>query len=442
MKIDLLNDKILPSLIKLAMPLMATAFVLVTYNIVDMVWLGRLGTQAVAASGTVGTYVWLISAFMFIPRIGVSIRASQAYGAGDYEKTTHVFKNGLQLAILLSLVSTLVCLVFRKQLVSFYSLDSVTASLAVEYFTIISLGYIFSYLNPVLSASYNSLGNSLSPFKFNVAGLVSNIVLDPVLIFGLGPFPALGIRGAALATVLGQALVTLLFLGYIVREKGLLAKAKLISKPCASEFKKIFNLGYPGALRSAVQAMVAIVLNRFMAVYGAMPIAVYSIGNQIESISYMTSDGFASAIIAFTGQNFGAGRLARIKEMAKKAFSLMFIGGCIVMLAFSLFGKEIFSLFLPGDPLALEYGAYYLVILGISQPLMNIEIGTTGVFNGIGQPKFPSMVGAVFNILRIPLSLVLMKPFGVFGIWIAVTISSIIKGIVNYVFLRRILKEY
>lgn len=441
MKVDLLREKILPSLIKLAMPLMATAFVQVTYNIVDMIWLGRLGTQAVAASGSVGTYIWLMNAFMIIPRIGVSIRGSQAYGAGSYDKAVRVYQNGIQFAVFLSLIATSLCLVFRYQLIGFYKLDPTTEKLAIQYFSIVAFGFIFSYLNPILSASYNSQGNSLVPFKYNTLGLISNIVLDPLLIFGLGPLRAFGISGAALATVLAQALVSLLFLMDIIKEKGFLYQCKLKSKPCKKEFLSILKLGYPGAMRSSVQAMVAIILNKFMALYGATPIAAYSIGTQIESISYMTSDGFASAMTAFTGQNYGAKQFSRIREMAKKALTLMFTGGCLVMLAFILFGESIFTLFLPDDPEAISLGAYYLIILGISQPLMNIEIGTTGVFNGIGRPKFPGMNGVILNIMRIPLAFILMKPFGVIGIWVAITISSMLKGLINYIVLRKQLEN-
>lgn len=122
---------------------MATSFVQVTYYLVDMAWLGRLGTGAVAAAGTVGTYLWLINSLMLIPRIGVSIRGSQAYGAGDYEGTKRAFRNGLQMAFALALVLTILCLAFSHQLIGLYNFTEDVAGLGVDYLTVLALGNVY-----------------------------------------------------------------------------------------------------------------------------------------------------------------------------------------------------------------------------------------------------------------------------------------------------------
>lgn len=436
MKVDLLREKILPSLLKLAWPLMATSFVQVTYALVDMMWLGRLGTNAVAAAGTVGTYIWLINSIMLIPKIGVSIRGSQSYGAGDYEQTKKSFRNALQYGVFLSIILSILCITFRESLIGIYNFEANVHQMGLDYFTIIALGFAFTFLNPIISACYGSMGNSLTPFKYNIIGLITNIILDPVLIFGYGPIPALGITGAAIATVFAQFVVTILFISFIIRENDLLYHANYSQAPSSDELKKITKLGIPGALSSGIQAIVTMVLNKFTSIYGSMPIAVYSVGSQVESISWLTSEGFASAITAFAGQNFGARKFDRIREMAKKSLSMMFAAGTVVMLAFIFFGNEIFNIFLPNDPEAVKLGVKYFIILGVSQPLMNIETGSSGVFNGIGQTRFPGVAGSLLNLLRIPMALFFMRYFGVLGIWMSMSISSILKGLVFYLVLR------
>ena len=441
MKVDLLREKILPSLLKLAWPLMATSFVQVTYALVDMMWLGRLGTNAVAAAGTVGTYVWLINSIMLIPKIGVSIRGSQSYGAGDYEQTKKSFRNALQYGVFLSIILSILCITFRESLIGIYNFEANVHQMGLDYFTIIALGFAFTFLNPIISACYGSMGNSLTPFKYNIIGLITNIILDPVLIFGYGPIPALGITGAAIATVFAQFVVTILFITFIIRENDLLYHANYSQAPSSDELKKITKLGIPGALSSGIQAIVTMVLNKFTSIYGSMPIAVYSVGSQVESISWLTSEGFASAITAFAGQKFGARKFDRIREMTKKSLSMMFAAGTVVMLAFIFFGNEIFNIFLPNDPEAVKLGVKYFIILGVSQPLMNIETGSSGVFNGIGQTRFPGVAGSLLNLLRIPMALFFMRYFDVLGIWISMSISSILKGLVFYIVLRGRLNE-
>ena len=239
MKVDLLREKILPSLLKLAWPLMATSFVQVTYALVDMMWLGRLGTNAVAAAGTVGTYIWLINSIMLIPKIGVSIRGSQSYGAGDYEQTKKSFRNALQYGVFLSIILSILCITFRESLIGIYNFEANVHQMGLDYFTIIALGFAFTFLNPIISACYGSMGNSLTPFKYNIIGLITNIILDPVLIFGYGPIPALGITGAAIATVFAQFVVTILFISFIIRENDLLYHANYSQAPSSDELKKI-----------------------------------------------------------------------------------------------------------------------------------------------------------------------------------------------------------
>lgn len=441
MKVNLLENKILPSLLKLATPLVATAFVLVAYNIIDTIWLGRLGTKAVAAAGTIGIYIWISNTIMTMARVGVSVRASHAFGKNDMERTKLAIRNSIQLAFAMGILISLLCFFLKKPLVDFYGLDGETADLAVDYFSMILLGFAFSFVNPVISSAYNSLGNSMTPFIFNTLGLIFNIILDPVLIFGLGPIPGLGIRGAGLATASSQALVTLAFVIYIYWEKGLVYESGFFKMPNLYEMTRIMLMGLPTSVRSLVQALVAIVLNKLTAGFGSVPLAVYSVGSQVESISYMTSEGFAMAMTAFAGQNYGAEKYSRIREMTKKGQGLMFLGGTIIMAAFIIFGESIYQLFLPHDPEAIRLGAKYLLILGLSQSLMNIEIGTIGIFNGIGRPAFPGLSGLVLNILRIPLSLALIPYYGVFGIWIAITISSNLKGIINYVALNYTMKR-
>lgn len=433
---NLLEGKILPVLLRLSAPLMGTAFVQMAYSLTDIIWIGRTGTNPVAASGTVGILIWFSNALMLIPRVGMSIRSSQAYGAGNIEGTKRSFRNGIQLAVFMSTTLALIMLVFRKYIIGFFGLIPEVEKLAIDYLMIIAIGFVFSLVNPILSATYNSMGNSITPFRMNVIGLVLNIVLDPVLIFGIGPIPDMGIVGAGVATAFSQFVVTVLFILLILREKGIVYRSGLLKKPESEELMMIIRLGSPSFYQSGIHSAVTMVLNRYMAMFGAIPVAVYSVGSMIESVSWMTTDGFSSAISAFTGQNYGARHFDRIKEGFRLSIIIVTILGLLVTAAFFLFGDPLYRIFLPGDEEAIALGVKYLMILGVSQVFMTIEIACTGVYNGIGDPKIPGIIGVIFNLIRIPLSRILMPIYSVLGVWIAISVSTIIKGVVSLSILR------
>lgn len=431
-KINLLEGPILKKIILLSAPLMATAFIQTTYNLVDMAWLGRLGEGAVAAVGAGGIYSWLAASIATIARVGTNVYTSQYYGSNNKVKLNNVIKNGLLLVIILSLIYTVIVQIFANGLIGFYNLREEVTSMGVVYLRFVALGYIVQFINPVLSAIYNSTGQSVKPFLNNSVGLIINLVLDPLLIFGPGIFPEMGILGAALATVIAQVVVTLLFIIDIIKNKNEIYDAMKDGILKFVELIKIFKMGFPAGIQSALQASIALVLNRFMSEYGSMPLAVYTIGTNIESISWVSAEGLQGGIVAFVGQNYGARKKDRLKEIINKSLRLVFIIGLITTSILIIFRYQLYQVFMPGQREAILVGANLMIIAGISQSFMCMEIGCSGVFQGLGLTKIPSMISIIFNLVRIPLSLILMPYYGYYGIWIAVSISCILKGTISF----------
>src|SRR5699024_10389310 len=144
---------------------------------------------------------------------------------------------------------------------------------------------LFHFMNPLFSAIFNATGNSITPFKSTAIGLVANIILDPLLIFGMGPIPALGIKGAALATVLAQMVVTLIFIMVTRKNKILFSNLNMLELPKKKYVKRIVKLGLPASMQSSAHAIISMILTRILAQWGATSIAVQSIGSQVESLS-------------------------------------------------------------------------------------------------------------------------------------------------------------
>ncbi|MCF6463591.1 MATE family efflux transporter [Clostridium sp. Cult1] len=431
--IKLTEGNISKALIRLALPIMATSFVQMAYNLTDMMWLGRVGTNAVAASGTAGFFTWLGSALFTIPKIGAEVGVAQSYGKEDLDRAKKFTSNTLKLDMLIALIYSLILIIFRHQIIGFFRLgDSEVIKMATDYLLIVSFGLIFYFLNPVFSGVFNGSGDSSTPFKINTVGLIINIILDPLMIMGIGPFPEMGIKGAALATIIAQFTVTILFVIISKKKSQLFQGLNLLRIPFDKDcIKTIFKLGLPVAIQQGLFASIAMVIARIIAQWGPTPVAVQKVGSQIESISWMTAGGFSTAISAFVGQNYGAEKWYRIKKGYRKGLLIVGSIGIFATLLLGFGAAPLFKLFIPKDPEALQIGIRYLRILAVSQFFMSIEIASQGAFNGLGKTIPPSLVGITFNALRIPASLILSTTFlGLDGVWWSISISSVFKGII------------
>jgi len=441
--LNLTEGKIRSTLVKLALPIMGTSFIQTAYNLTDIMWLGRLSTGAVAAAGTAGFFLWFGAALVMITQVGVSVNVAQYLGRGDTETAKKYISNGFQLDTLIALLYSLFLFSFRYNIIGFFDLaDPEVIQMSIEYLTIISIGIIFHFLNPVFSATLNSSGNSITPFKVNTIGLVANIILDPILIFGLGPIPALGIKGAALATIMSQFTVTILFIIVGKAYNTIYSHVILLTKPNIIIVKSIMKLGIPPFFQMGLHAVISMIIAKIIAQFGPVAVAVQSIGSQIESISWMTSEGFSSSISAFVGQNYGAKNLSRIKNGYKQGIQILGGIGVFTSLLLVLAAEFLFALFVPNDPFAIQEGTIYLRILGLSQFFMCIEIGTTGAFNGLGKTLQPTINGAVLNILRIPFALILSSTaLGLSGVWWSISLSSVLKGIILFVWFKFVIAK-
>lgn len=436
-EVNLLEGNILKKLFILSAPLMATSFVQMAYNLTDLIWVGKVGTEAVAATGTAGFFMWIAMSLVLIPRIGISVLTSQYYGEGNHKKVKDVIKNGFLLTLIIVVLYFTIIQLFARQFIGFYKLDQAVNETAIQYLRYIALGFFMTFFNPVFSSTYNSMGDSFTPFSINVVGLIVNIILDPLLIFGFGPIKAMGVKGAAIATVTAQLIVFILFVIDNIKRKGMIYRSRQEGSLDREIFTQVFKIGLPTGMQSAMHASITMVLSRFMSKYGAKPIAVYSVGSMIESLTWMTTEGFAVGITAFVGQNFGARKIDRLKEVIRKSMTSVALIGLMSSFILIGFRNSLFYIFLPKDPEAIKMGSYYLLILGMSQFFMAIEIGAAGIFNGLSNTKTPAMISMGLNIMRIPFALIFMIWFDFYGVWMAMSFTSILKGIIMAILLRR-----
>ena len=440
-RIDLLNGNIAKALFWLSLPIMGTQFTEMAYNLFDTVWVGRIGSQAMTAVGAAGIFMWIGSGIAMIPQIGGQVMTGQSIGEGDMDKARRYARESIQLMIAIMFIYGALCVIFRHPFISFYRLhDADTAAASATYLAIVSAANVVMGLNLVMTGLLTAAGDSKTPFKYNASGAILNIFLDPLLIFGIGPFPEMGVNGAAVATVLSECAVAFMFARFIHKDDYLFEGFDLLEGFRSKEMLRIFKLGAPPAVFNIGYAFISMVISRIIVTFGDAAIAVQRIGAQIESVSWMTADGFAYSMTAFTSQNYGAENYGRVGKGFRTGTAMISAYGIAVTALLVLCAAPIVSIFIR-EPDVIAGGADYLRIVGLSQLFMCYELSTSGAFNGIGQTKLPAAVGLVLTVARIPACYLLMPYFGINGVWWAISISSILKGsILNILFARKLKK--
>ena len=429
---NLTKGPILKTLTKLAIPIMASAFLGTLYNITDMAWIGLLGSKAVAGVGVGGMFTWLSQGLASMSRMGGQVQTAQCIGRGEKEEAHKFAQAAVQMSAIMGLLYAAVSLGFVRQMVGFFKLQDPEAYTAAISYTQIACGLIvFSFLTLTLTGLYTAQGDSRTPFLANLVGLGMNMILDPVLILGPGPFPKLGVAGAAIATVTAQAIVmSIMILGIIVQKKeNVLKGTRIFAKIPRKYLGGICKIGIPTAIQGMAYCVISMVLTRMISVFGAEAVATQRVGGQIESVSWNTADGFAAALNAFVGQNYGAGEMNRVKKGYRASLWTVGIWGVLITLSFIIFPEPIARIFFH-EPKAIATAVGYLVIIGFSEAFMCVELTTIGALSGLGKTRLCSIISIILTGARIPLAVILGGMMGLSGIWWAISSTSIVKGII------------
>ena len=423
--IDLLHGPIFQSLSLLAIPIMATYFIQMAYNLVDMLWIGYLGSGAVASIGVSGNFMYLANGLVNMPKIGSQALVGQSLGANNKEETKEYIQSAFQSAILFAIVYGIIIILFQKNLIQLFNLNDSSIIQDAQNYLWITCGFIiFSFVNQIFTGILTAAGHSKSTFIATTTGLVLNLILDPILIFVFD----LKVVGAALATIIAQMVVTIVFI-CDAKNFDLFKNLNLFSKPDKTHISRILKIGFPSSVQSMLFTCISMYIAHLISAFGAISVAVQKVGSQIESISWMAADGFSASINAFTSQNYGAKNYERVHKGYNTGMLVVGLWGLFTTCILVFLPGPIFSCFIHETNI-LPYGIDYLKILGYSQLFMCIEIATQGAFNGLGKTLPPSIVSIVFTSARIPMAILFSHYLGVNGVWWAISISSIIKGIV------------
>ena len=429
---DITDGPISRTIIKLALPVVLGMILEFALSTTDYFWLGKLGPTAQDAITSSMVVIWTIFVLISIVSVGVTALVSRAVGAKDISKATFYIKQGLALAIFLGLIFSSIGFYITPQLLKFMDATPETLSFSVSYLRIFFTAGVIFFWNETIFASFRASGDTKTPTIVSSIAVLLNILLDPLFIFGYGPFPQMGVAGASTATAISIFIGLIIITTLLLKGKVGYPVSKLFAiKPKLKEFWKIAKIGLPMSTQQLVFVIVYWFLIKIVHSYGELSGAAMGIGNRMESFSYLTCFGFSIAASTMVGQNLGAKKPDRAAKCAYASIGLAISLTLVMTFFFIIFPKKIASIF-TDDPEVIKIAVDYLMILGISQFAMAIEIVLDGAFSGAGDTLPPMIVMIPGSIARIPLAYYLCYNlgWGINGVWWTLTFTTLVKSFI------------
>jgi putative MATE family efflux protein len=435
---DLTAGPIKRLLFNLAMPIIGTSFIQMAYSLTDMAWVGRLSSKSVAAVGAVGIITWMTNSIASLNKVGAEVSVGQSIGSQNLDDARRYSSHNLTIGLLIALCWGVLLFGFARPVLGIYKLDAAITAEASVYLRIVATGFPFIFLSAAFTGIHNAAGQSRIPFYINGIGLLMNILLDPLFIFIAG----WGTAGAACATWLSQGCVCGLFIYQLKYRNRLLGDFPFFTRLKISYTKRIFRLGLPVALLNALHALINFTLGRTASTYGGhIGLMTLTAGGQMEALAWNTSQGFSTALSAFTAQNYAAGKKDRLAGAYRATLAMTSLLGVFCTFLFVFYGEAIFSVIVP-EREAYVSGGIYLRIDGYAMLFMMLEITMQGLFYGTGRTLPPAIISIGFNLSRIPLAVILCSTtLGVTGIWWAIALTSTAKGITSFIWFRLLRKK-
>ena len=436
----ILKGPVYRTLAWLAWPVIIVNLVNLSYNLVDAIWLGRLGKVAFSAP----TVCWPPIMFVYSLALGYASAAisliSQYAGAGDVEMVRKSAGQLVTFAAAFGLSISAVGFATAPYILSLMSVPPKVYPLAVTYMRIIFAGApavipAFAYIT-----ISNSLGDTKTPMKLNVASSIANIVLDPILIFGLLGLPRLGVAGAAIATIASRSWVSAagLYILFVRGVKGL----RLGRDDLRIEgwwVRKVFKIGTPLAIQRSSTALGFTVLMSLVSRFGSSVIAAFGVAQRVINILQAFAGGFFRASSIMIGQAIGAEEYLRAKEVVRKALTLITLGFTVGSALIVVFREQLILAFV-NSPSVVPIGSELLEIFAPSIPFFGMFFLCSAVANGSGHTKFFAVISIIrLWVIRVGLGTLLAFTLGlgVNGIWYALTMGNVVAGLIALTWLFR-----
>jgi putative MATE family efflux protein len=420
----LVSDPLPRTIARVAFPAVASTLLMTIFGTVDAFWVGtRIGAVGIAAVATSIFWIWMTISLAEMVSIGLTAVAARRYGEGKGDAAARAAGSAVLFTLVTGVVVGVIGTLMLPQLFALMQTPPEVTALGIRYLGTYLLGtpLIFGFF--AVDAAFRAAGDARTPFVLLLLSVAVTLVLDPVLIMGLGPAPELGIAGAAIATVTTRSVAFALGLWLVVKRR-LLRFAGFDW----SAMKAVCRVGLPTATTGIVFSLIYVAVTRSTTPFGTPALAALGIGHRVESWLFMVGVGFSTATAAIVGQNLGARRVDRAERAGWLATWFCTALG-VLFCVLQLWIPERFASFFSNDPAVIAEGANYLRINAFSQLAICAEVVLEGALGGAGHTVAPMMTSTTITIMRIPLASWAALRWGSVGIWWVISLTAIARGL-------------
>jgi len=424
---NLTEGSIIKSIVTLSIPIIIANLLQTAYQLIDTFWVGRIGATAVAAVSISFPIIFLIISLGGGLGIAGTVLVAQYKGRNDQKNVDKVSEQTLLMMMAAAIVLSFIGYFLTPMLIKIMGAKPDVFSGAVSYLRISFMGIIFIFGYFIFQSLLRGFGDAKTPMYIVLLAVVLNAILDPLLIFGYGIFPAMGVAGAALATVITQGIAAVIGIGILFTGKYGIHIKKENLKPDFKLMKRIFLLGFPTSIEQSMRAIGFAIMTALVASFGTITLASYGIGTRIQSFVIIPALSLSIANSTLVGQNIGARKPERAGKIAMISSIFGFIVLTIIGLLFFLFSTQISRVFIPNDPAVIESSALFLRIIALFFGFIGVQMALFGAFRGAGHTTAAMVFSVITLVVQFGSALLLSKytPLGDLGLWWAFPISNL-----------------
>jgi putative MATE family efflux protein len=436
----LLEGPIVGSLFLLAIPIMGANILQIAYQFVDAFWVGRLGADAVAAVSVSMPIMFLMVAAGLGFAVAGTTLIAQYFGARDIAMVNHVAGQTMLTITVLSIVLGALGYMASPYVLDLMGTAPAVRDNAVSFLRIAFVGLPFAYIYFMFQALLRGTGEVTMPLYIVAGTVFVNFCLDPIFIFGHFGVPHMGVKGAALATLISQALAAVAGIVLLSDGRHGIKLDRTALRPDFAFIKRAFNLGYPASIEQSARGLGMTVMTFLITSFGTVTTASYGVGTNVISFVVIPAMGFSMATSTLVGQNIGAGNLARAQEVARLASIITFVTLSVVGLLCFIFSTQIVAFFVPTDADVIREGANFIRIISWSFGFIGLQFALMGVLRASGS-TFAAMVISLVSqwVVQFPLAVILSQRTSLHadGLWWSSPIANIITALVAGIWFAR-----
>ena len=416
------------TLVRLTIPMAFAIFTMIAFNLADRAFLGRLGTAELAAISFTFPVVMIVGSIAQGIGVGMSAVISRSIGQGNQDRVQRLTTDGLALAFIIVALLSIVGLATINPVFRMLGATDQTLPLIRQYMTIWYVGVCFVIIPMTGNAAIRATGDMKTPAAIMMTAAAINVVLDPLMIFGIGPFPAMGIQGAALATMIARAMSLAASLWVLIRREQMVTFARPRLSETLDSWRKILFVGVPAAGTQLLVPLSTAVITGLVATYGATAVAGFGVASRVEAFGLGIVMALSATVTPFSGQNWGADRPDRVREAVSLAQRFALLWGLGLFGVYFLLGTPIAKIFTT-DTSVIPVVRDYLRIVPVGYGLVGVLMVSTSALNALGRPLHSAGLSLLrLFVLYLPLAFLGARLFNLNGVFAAAAVASVVAG--------------